>query len=62
MNASNLRRAFAVVCCLTLGTAVGCPSQPTSALEDADQSAIEAYQAEQAKEQAAMDGSLDAKP
>ncbi len=62
MNASNLRRAFAVVCCLTLGTAIGCPSQPTSALEDADQSAIEAYQAEQAKEQAAMDDSLSTKP
>ncbi|EMB14401.1 signal peptide protein [Rhodopirellula europaea 6C] len=45
-----------------MGTAIGCPSQPGTALEDADQSAIEAYQAEQAKEQAAMDDSLDTKP
>ncbi|MEO9596163.1 hypothetical protein [Rhodopirellula bahusiensis] len=62
MNVSNLHRVFAVLCCLTLGTAVGCPSQPTTALEDADQAAIDAYQAEQEKELAAMDGSLDAKP
>ncbi|WDQ18683.1 hypothetical protein [Rhodopirellula sp. P2] len=62
MNFLNLRRALAVLCCLTLGTAVGCPSQPTTALEDADQSAIEAYQAEQEKDLAAMDGSLTTKP
>lgn len=62
MPSSNTHRAFALLCCLTLGTAIGCPSQPTTALEDADQSAIEAYQAEQAKEQAAMDDSLNTKP
>ncbi|KLU04468.1 putative signal peptide and transmembrane protein [Rhodopirellula islandica] len=62
MNVLNLRRALAVLCCLTLGTAVGCPSQPTTALEDADQSAIDAYQAEQEKDLASMDGTLETKP
>ncbi|MFG0267852.1 MAG: hypothetical protein ACF8AM_22275 [Rhodopirellula sp. JB055] len=62
MRTSKLRFPLALLCTLVLGTAVGCPSQPTTALEDADQAAIDAYQAEQAKEQAAMDGSLEAKP
>jgi len=42
---------------LTL-TSVGCGKEATSAVEDAEQSAIDAYKADQKADLEAMDGSL----
>ena len=49
------------IACLLLLSAVlltGCPSSSSDVVTDADQSAIEAYKAEEAREQAALQGEM----